>query len=75
MLFWNNVHIQISILIHEIDEKKNEIAPDWFKIEEYSTVLSNKFNSKHWQTSEMFEISLIEVYLLLFQIFHLYLII
>jgi len=29
MLFWNNVHMQTSIFVHEIDQKKNEVVPDW----------------------------------------------
>jgi len=58
MSFRNNVHIQISIFVHEIDSKKNEVAPDWFKIEEFSAALSNQFTSKHWNTGEMFETSL-----------------
>jgi len=28
---------------------------DSFKSEEFSAALSNKFNSKHWKTSEMFD--------------------
>ena len=48
----------ISIFVHEIDQKQNEVAPDWFKIEEFSATLSNKFNSEHWKTGEMLEVSI-----------------
>jgi len=46
--------MQISIFVHEIDKKQNEVAPEWFKIEEFCAALSNKYHSKHWKTGEMF---------------------
>jgi len=47
--------MQISIFVHEIDQQQNKVAPDWFKIEEFSATVSNKFNSKNWKTGEMFD--------------------
>jgi len=35
--------------------KQNEVTPYWFKIEEFSAALSNKFSSKHWKPGEMFD--------------------
>jgi len=32
----------------------NEVAPDWFKFEEFFAVHNmNLFNSKHWKTGEI----------------------
>jgi len=39
--------MQTCIFNHEIDEQQKEVAPDRFKIEEFSAALSNKFNPKH----------------------------
>jgi len=80
MSFWNDVQMQISIFVHEVDWKQNEVAPDWFKIKDFSAALSKKLNAKHWKTGEMFEISLkvseFKVYLLLpYRILHFYLIV
>jgi len=47
--------MQTCIFVHEIDVQKKEVAPDWFKIEEFSAALSNKFNHKHWKKREMFD--------------------
>jgi len=56
MSFWNDIHLEISIFANEIDEKKNEVAPDCSKIEKFSAALSNKFNSKHWKTDEVWNL-------------------
>ena len=46
--------MQISIFVHEIDEKQNEVAADWFKIE-FFAALRYKFNPRHWKTGEVFD--------------------
>ena len=51
---FETTYMQISIFVHEIDKKQNEVAPEWFKIEEFCAALSNKYHSKHWKTGEMF---------------------
>ena len=66
--------------VYEIDWKQNEYTPDSFKFEEFFTVLSNKFNTKHWKTVEIStnlqsqsNVNKCEVYLLLYHIFNLHL--
>jgi len=75
MSFWNGVHMQINVFVHEADEK-NEVAPDWFKIERFSTALKNKFYSNIEKLVKFLKFqSKFEVYLLLYQLFYLYFII
>jgi len=47
MCFSNYGDIRTNIFVYVIDLQQNEVAPDWFKIEKFSTILRNKFNSKH----------------------------
>jgi len=46
------VNIRTNIFIYVIDEKQSKFAPDWFKTEKFTAILSEKFNSKHWKSSE-----------------------
>ena len=53
MPFWNDLHMRTRIFVHDIDWKQHEVAPYWFKFEDISAVICNKFNYKRWKSSEI----------------------